>query len=74
MSHPRQRRAAAIIDNFLVRHPNRCDHESGTFSQTFVVYRRRSVFELRKVLDMIGTNPYADRAIGFVPRTYLFQA
>jgi hypothetical protein len=72
--HLGQRWTAGIVDDVLMRHTNPSDHESGAFYRYLKSIGVDPFAEMRRILDMIGTNLYEAKTIGFVPHTFLFRA
>jgi hypothetical protein len=72
--HLGQRWTAGIVDDFLMRHTNPSDHESGAFYRYLKSIGVDPYDELKTILNMIGTNPYVAKPTGFVYHTYLFGA
>ena len=57
-----------------MRHTNPSDHENGGFYKYLKSIGVDPYQEMKRILDMIGTNPYLAKPTGFVYHTYQFRA
>jgi hypothetical protein len=72
--HLGERWTAGIVDEFLMRHTVPSNHESGAFYEYLKSIGVDPYDEMRNILNIIGTNPYVAKTLGFVGHTYLFRA
>jgi hypothetical protein len=70
--HLGQRWTAGIVDDFLMRHTNPSNHESGAFYKYLKSIGVDPHDEMRQILKKIGTNSYLAKPISFVYHTYRF--
>jgi hypothetical protein len=72
--HLGQRWTAGIVDEYLMRHTSPSDHERGAFYKYLKSIGVDPYDEMRRILNMIGTNPYMAKPTGFVWYTYSLGA
>jgi hypothetical protein len=72
--HLGTRWTAGIVDEFLMRHTNPSNHDSGAFYMYLKSMGLNPYDEMKNILNMIGTNEYIAKPTGFVYNTYRFGA
>jgi hypothetical protein len=72
--HLADRWTAGIVDEFLMRHTQVSNHDTGAFYSYLRSIGIDPYEEMKSILTMIDTNPYIARPIRFVYRTYSFRA
>jgi hypothetical protein len=71
--HLGERWSAGIVDEFLMRHTNPSDFETGAFYRYLRSLGVDPFREMRTVLDRIGVDAYEAKPLSFVYHTYLFR-
>lgn len=72
--HLADRWTAGIVDEFLMRHTQVSNHETGAFYAYLRTIGVDPYQEMRSILSTIGKNQYEARPIKFVYHTYQFRA
>ncbi|UCI29386.1 hypothetical protein [Mesorhizobium sp. B4-1-4] len=72
--HLTNRWTAGIVDEFLMRHTQVSNHDTGAFYSYLRSIGVNPYEEMRSILNMLGTNRYTAKPIRFVYHTYSFGA